>query len=255
MIDVQSSEPDSKININKVGVKNLRYPLIVLDKEKGKQRTVAKISLYVDLPKRYKGTHMSRFIEIIDEYTEKVLTVDILNKLVKEVRKRLGSQKVYLEISFPYFLRKESPISKKKSFLNYTCKIIRSLDNCKVKHYTEVKVPITSLCPCSKEISTRGAHSQRGHVTLRVLLDEFIWIEDLVKLIEEESSCEVYSLLKREDEKYVTEKAYSNPSFVEDIVRKIAKKIKNDQRIISFKVECENQESIHNHNAYACIES
>ena len=254
MIDVQGGIATEKIKIDNVGIKNLKYPLLVLDKRKDYQRTVADINVYVDLPASSRGTHMSRFIEIINSYVNETLTVDVLDKLIIDLKQKLNCDSVFLEISFPYFVEKTSPVSKKKALLDYSCKIIRSTNNGCADHFTEVNVPITSLCPCSKEISKHGAHNQRGYVKLKVKLNDFVWIEDLIDLIEGEASCEVYPLLKREDEKHVTEKAYSNPKFVEDIVRGIAFKLQNHSRIDWFKVECENHESIHNHNAFACIE-
>lgn len=255
MRDIQTSKPEHNFKIDKVGVRNLKYPLIVLDKENQHQKTIAEINTYVDLNGKFKGTHMSRFIEILNVYVEKNLTVEILDDLIKEIKKKLGSDSAYLEISFPYFIKKISPVSKKSSFLDYLCKIIHILKKNKIEHYIEVKVPITTLCPCSKEISTNGAHNQRGYVTLKVKPKKFVWFEDLISLIENEVSCEIYPLLKREDELFVTEKAYSNPKFVEDVVRGIAGQLEKDDNISWFKVECENSESIHNHNAYACIKS
>lgn len=192
MKDIQNSKAEKKIKINKVGVKNLRYPLRVLDKENKHQDTVADVNLYVDLPSSFRGTHMSRFIAILNEYVKKTLTVEVLDKLIFDLKSSLKSEAVHLEISFPYFIRKIAPVSKKSSLLDYSCKIIRIVKNSKAEHFTEVKVPITTLCPCSKEVSESGAHNQRSFVTLKVKQNEFVWIEDLIKLVEEESSCEVY---------------------------------------------------------------
>jgi GTP cyclohydrolase I len=255
MKDIQNSKPMHKLRINRVGIRNLKYPFIVLDKKKRQQKTVSDVDVYVDLPASFRGTHMSRFVEVLNKYAEKILTAKILDKLIFDLKKTLNSETVYLEMSFPYFIQKNAPISKKSSLLNYSCKIIRIAKNDVAEHFAEVIVPVTTLCPCSKEISKVGAHNQRSFVILRVKLNQFIWIEDLIELIEKEASCEIYSLLKREDEKFVTEKAYQNPRFVEDIVRNIASKLEKDKRVAWFKVECENHESIHNHNAYACINS
>jgi GTP cyclohydrolase I len=242
-------------SIDKVGIKNLKYPLNVLDKENKYQRTVADLNIYVELPASYRGTHMSRFINIVNKYVDAVLTVEVLDDMVLDIKKKLDSDAVHLEITFPYFIRKKAPVSKEKSLLDYSCKIIRVAKDGIVEHFTEVKVPITTLCPCSREISKVGAHNQRGYVTLRIKSDKFVWIEDLIRLVEKEASCEIYTLLKRPDEKFVTEKAYSNPKFVEDIVRGIASKLEKNAKIDWFRVECDNHESIHNHDAYACIES
>ncbi|MBU1205131.1 MAG: GTP cyclohydrolase I FolE2 [Nanoarchaeota archaeon] len=254
MKDIQNSITKHKLKIDTVGVKNLKYPLMVLDKKNKHQKTVADVNVYVNLPASFRGTHMSRFIEVLNKYLKKTLTVEVLDNLIFDLKKALNSEAVHLEISFPYFIKKTSPVSKKSSLLDYSCKIIRVAEDHTAEHFTEVIVPITTLCPCSKEISKVGAHNQRSFVTLRVKLNKFIWIEDLIKLVEKEASCEVYPLLKREDEKFVTEKAYSNPKFVEDVVRGIASKLKKNKRVAWFRVECENHESVHNHNAYACIE-
>jgi GTP cyclohydrolase I len=255
MKDIQKTKTKHQLSIDQVGIKNLKYPLNVLDKKNKHQRTVGDLNIYVDLPAFYRGTHMSRFIDVINKYVDEILTVEILDKMVTDIKKALDSEAVHLEISFPYFIQKKAPVSKKKSLLNYSCKIIRVAKNLSIEHFTEVKVPMTTLCPCSKEVSKRGAHNQRGNVTIRIKYNQFVWIEDLIGIAENEASCEIYALLKRCDERFVTEKAYSNPKFVEDVVRGIASRLEKDRRIDWFKVECENNESIHNHNAYACIES
>jgi GTP cyclohydrolase I len=254
MKDVQNSRDTRKINIDKVGIKNLRLPVTVKDKAHGSQHTTAEINFYVDLPHHFKGTHMSRFVEILNEHR---YTFDIqrLDDILQSARKKLRALKAHLELTFPYFIEKKAPVSGSAGLIDYICTVsAESNGNNKVNTILTVRVPLTSLCPCSKEISEYGAHNQRSIVTLSVRTNSHIWLEELIRLVEEEASCEVYSLLKRQDEKYVTEQAYDNPVFVEDIVRGVTKKIAADERIDWFTIESENMESIHNHNAYAYIE-
>ena len=254
MIDVQNQYDPRNVNIDKVGVKNIRYPITVMDKTNRFQHTVATVNMYVNLPRQFKGTHMSRFIEILNEFHGH-LDIRKFSRVLETLKKRLEAQSAHLEISFPYFIIKYSPVTNTPGLMEYGCQIVGSLDD--EKGYdliVEVQVPITTVCPCSREISEQGAHNQRGIVDLAVRFTRFVWIEDLIRLVEQEGSCEVYSLLKRPDEKYVTEKGYANPKFVEDVVRDIALRLKNDPNITWFRVEVENFESIHNHNAYAYIE-
>jgi len=254
MKDVQNSPDNRKINIDKVGIKNLRLPVTVKDKAHGIQHTTAEINFYVDLPHHFKGTHMSRFVEILNEHR---YTFDIqrLDNILLTARRKLRALKAHLELTFPYFIEKEAPVSGSPGLIDYLCTVsAESNGDNTVKTILTVRVPVTSLCPCSKEISKYGAHNQRSIVTLSVKTNSHIWLEELIRLIENEASCEVYSLLKREDEKYVTEQAYDNPVFVEDIVRGVTEKISRDPRVDWFTVESENMESIHNHNAYAYIE-
>jgi len=253
MKDVQSEPGNVEIDINKVGIKNLLIPLIIADKENSEQSTIARINMSVNLPKQYKGTHMIRFLEIIYAYSKMAISIKDVGKILKDMQEKFDAEEAHLDLEFPFFLRKEAPITKKESLLDYKCKFLCTKGKEK-KSILVIKVPITTLCPCSKEISKYGAHNQRSTVTVTVLLNEFVWIEDLIKIVEEEASCEIYPLLKRPDEKYVTEKAYENPNFVEDIVRKIAMKLRQLKELRGFTVECENYESIHNHNAYAYIE-
>jgi GTP cyclohydrolase I len=254
--EVQKNKSEIKININEVGIKNIKIPLIFKDKKYKNQKTIGDVSIFVNLPYKYKGTHMSRFIEILTKYTQKVLSVKLMDKLILEIMNTLGAKIGRLEIKFPYFILKKTPISKKESLLDYKCKFIRisKKGKKKVDHIMEVTAPIMTTCPCSKEISKHNPHDQRGYATVKIKFNKFIWIEEVVKIIEEAASCDIYPLLKRTDEKFVVEKAYDNPKFVEDVVRGIANKLQKDKRIGWFKVECENQESIHNHNVYACIE-
>ena len=252
MNDIQSQRDHRRIEINKVGVKNIRYPITVLDKAKGFQHTVASVNMYVDLPQRFKGTHMSRFVEILNKYKGDI-AIKNLSKILLEVKRKLRAKTAHLEVEFPYFVEKEAPITKSKSLMEYICRFCGS-SNEKEDFYVGIVIPITTVCPCSKEISQFGAHNQRSLVTVNLRFRKFIWIEDIIQLVEECASCDLYSILKRPDEKYVTEKAYENPMFVEDVVREIAKRLKRDGNITWFTVESENFESIHNHSAYAYVE-
>jgi GTP cyclohydrolase I len=255
MKDIQNQRDYRNIPINKVGIKNLRYPITVRDRRDGYQHTVATINMYVDLPHEYKGTHMSRFVEMLHllrpEVSLKKFSV-ILNKM----KKHLNAASAHIEITFPYFIEKRAPVSTSRGLMDYTCSIIGSSDpEGRVDLVSEVVVPISSVCPCSMEISEFGAHNQRGEVRLSTRFKKFIWIEDMIELVEASASSDVYSVLKRVDEKCVTERAFSNPKFVEDIVRDVAKKLQADNNIIWFSVSAENFESIHNHSAYAHITS
>lgn len=252
MRDIQNQQDHRNIDIDKVGVKDIRYPITVLDKATKTQQTVAMINMYVNLPKDFKGTHMSRLVEILNEHNRRI-SIQNFSEILSTMKKRLNAESAHIEISFPYFVMKVSPATKSQGLMGYQCTFKGSLNKGK-DLVVMINVPITTLCPCSREISTFGAHNQRGEVRLQVRFKKFVWLEDLIKLVEESASCDVYSVLKREDEKYVTEKAYQNPKFVEDIVRDIAEKLEHDKNIVWFAVESENFESIHNHNAYAYIE-
>lgn len=254
MKDVQNMPDGRRIYIDKVGIKNLKLPIVLMDKAHGTQNTIADVNFYVDLPHNFKGTHMSRFIEILNEHRES-FNISRLDQILQTARKRLNALKAHLELTFPYFIEKEAPVSKAPGLIDYRCTIsAASNGNEKNNIVLTVRVPITTLCPCSKEISRHGAHNQRSIVTLSVRTNATIWLEELIKTVESQASCEVYSLLKRQDEKYVTEQAYENPRFVEDIVRGITEIISADIRVDWFSVESENLESIHNHDAYAYIE-
>lgn len=253
MIDVQNQKDDRHIDIDKVGVKNIKYPIAVVDRANGKQRTVASVNMYVNLPHHYKGTHMSRFIEILSEYRQEI-TLKNLSRILEEMKTRLNAESAHFKLTFPYFIEKRAPVSGTPSLMEYTCTFRGSMNNTGQDIIVEVAVPVTTLCPCSKEISKAGAHNQRGIVTLAVRYEKFIWIEDLIRLVENSGSCEVFSLLKRSDEKMVTESMYDNPMFVEDVVREVARKLESDDNITWFTVSAENFESIHNHSAYAFIE-
>ena len=254
MKDIQNHADHRNIDIDQVGVKGIRYPITVLDKNVGKQPTVARINMYVNLPRYYKGTHMSRFVEILNEHSNRI-SLQNFSEILEEMKTRLSAESAHMEISFPYFINKAAPVTGSQGLMEYNCTFKGSLnDHSGTDLVTVIHVPISTLCPCSKEISDFGAHNQRGEVKLQVRFKKFVWIEDLITLVEESASSDVYSVLKREDEKYVTERAYDNPMFVEDIVREIAQKLNSDPNITWFAVETENFESIHNHNAYAYIE-
>ncbi len=253
--DVQNQVSRRTIDIDKVGVKKISYPIIVLDKFNGTQNTVARINMFVNLPHRHKGTHMSRFIEILSERRRNISLRNI-GGILEETRRRLNAESAHIEMTFPYFIEKEAPVSKARGLMEYVCSFTGSLDkDGRLDLVVGITVPITTLCPCSKEISEVGAHNQRGEVRVQVRYNKFFWIEDLIRLVEESASCEVYALLKRQDEKHVTEKAYANPMFVEDVVREIAHRLSQNDNFTWYAVESENFESIHNHSAYAYIES
>ena len=253
MEDVQNSEDTRQIPINKVGIKDIRHPVRVADRTGEEQRTIANFNMYVNLPHNFKGTHMSRFVEILNNH-EREITVKSFKEMMLEMTERLESDSGHVEMSFPYFVNKTAPVSKVKSLLDYDVTFIGDIINGDNQFTLKVLVPVTSLCPCSKKISDYGAHNQRSHVTVTATLKDFMWIEEIIDLVEQEASCELYGLLKRPDEKAITERAYDNPKFVEDMVRDVAARLNAEDRISSYIVESENFESIHNHSAYALIE-
>ena len=253
--DIQNERDYRSIPIDKVGIKNLQYPITVLDRRNSFQHTVASINMYVDLPHKYKGTHMSRFVEMLHLFRPEV-SLKKIAVILEQMKTHLNAASANIEVTFPYFIEKRSPVSNSPGLMDYTCRFVGSSDpDGKIDLVSEVIVPVSSVCPCSKEISEMGAHNQRGQVRLSTRFDKFIWIEDMIELVEKCASCEVYSVLKRVDEKHVTERAFLNPKFVEDIVRDIAEKLKEDRNITWFSVSAENFESIHNHSAYASITS
>ena len=251
--DVQGSADLRRIPINKVGIKDIYHPVRVRDRNGGEQQTVANFNMYVNLPHDFKGTHMSRFVEILNNH-EREITVKSFRDMLSELTDRLDADSGHIEMSFPYFISKKAPISNVESLLDYHASLIGERKEGRNTIYIKVVVPVTSLCPCSKKISDYGAHNQRSHVTIKARIDSFMWIEELIDIAEKEASCELYGILKRPDEKYVTERAYENPKFVEDIVRDIAVRLHADGSIRGYVVESENFESIHNHSAYALIE-
>jgi GTP cyclohydrolase I len=251
--DVQNTVDTRHLAIDKVGIKSIRHPVIVKDKSGGEQHTVAVFNMYVHLPQHFKGTHMSRFVEILNK-NEHAISVESFETILREMVSRLEAESGHVEMTFPYFVNKAAPISGVKSLLDYEVTFIGEINQGKYDITVKVLVPVTSLCPCSKKISDYGAHNQRSHVTVTALINDFIWIEDIIDLVEKQASCELYGLLKRPDEKYVTERAYDNPKFVEDMVRDVAAQLNAEKRIDAYTVESENFESIHNHSAYALIE-
>ena len=254
MIDVQSQKDHRNIEIVKVGVKIIRYPITVRDKENGTQQTVASINMYVNLPHDHKGTHMSRFIEVLSEYRRQI-SLENFSRILDELKNRLNAESAHMEITFPYFITKKAPISGTEGLMEYVCAFSGSVNRSKGRDLAiELRIPIATVCPCSKEISEYGAHNQRGEVRVSLRFKKFVWIEDIIRLVEESTSCEVFSVLKRNDEKFVTEKGYENPMFVEDVVREIALKLEADPNITWYAIDSENFESIHNHSAYAYIE-
>ncbi|HVU26769.1 MAG TPA: GTP cyclohydrolase FolE2 [Verrucomicrobiae bacterium] len=253
MHDEQNQRDHRELRIDKVGVRGLKFPIQVRDKARSVQNTVATIGMFVDLPKEFKGTHMSRFIEVLNAHGS-VIHVENISDILRALQKKLNAETAHLEIEFPYFLTKKSPVTEKDGVMDYVARFDASAIGNEIDFVLTVKVGVTTLCPCSKAISEYGAHNQRGLVTLQIRSREAIWIEDLIAVVESCASSELYALLKRLDEKAVTERAYENPVFVEDLVRNVATNLNADTRVTWYKVEAENFESIHNHNAYACIE-
>jgi GTP cyclohydrolase I len=251
--DVQNSRDTRQIAINKVGIKDIRHPVRVSDRNGGEQHTIATFSMYVNLPHDFKGTHMSRFVEILNNH-EREITVQSFKDMLAEMTQVLEAEAGHIEMAFPYFVNKKAPVTGVESLMDYEVTFIGELVDAKPRMLIKVVVPVTSLCPCSKEIAEFGAHNQRSHVTVTVRTRGFIWVEDIIDLVESEASCELFGLLKRPDEKHVTERAYNNPKFVEDMVRDVAVRLNRDERIGAYVVESENFESIHNHSAYAMVE-
>jgi GTP cyclohydrolase I len=250
--DVQSLPDARALPIDKVGIKDIRHPVRVRDRSGGEQRTIALFNMCVDLPQHFKGTHMSRFVEILNE-EERELSVRTFVRMLENMRQRLEAGTAHVEMRFPYFMEKAAPVSGVPSLMDYDVTFTGELSASAMTTILRVVVPVTSLCPCSKKISDYGAHNQRSHVTVSARLRQFMWVEELIELVEQEASCQLYGLLKRPDEKYVTEAAYDNPKFVEDMVRDVAHRLNADTRVSAYQVESENFESIHNHSAYALI--
>ncbi|MCX7723211.1 MAG: GTP cyclohydrolase FolE2 [Verrucomicrobiae bacterium] len=251
--DKQSERDYRELPIDKVGVRGLRYPILVRDKAHTVQSTVATIGMFVDLPKEFKGTHMSRFIEVLNAHGN-VVHVENIPDILRAMQRKFDAATSHLEIEFPYFVVKKAPVSGLPSLMDYTVRFDAAACNDEIDFVLTVKANVSTVCPCSKAISRRGAHNQRSTATVQVRFKNMVWIEELIEIIEKSASAELFALLKREDERYVTEHAYANPVFVEDLVRNIALKLRAHPEITWYKVEAENLESIHNHNAYACIE-
>lgn len=257
MIDIQNQRDTREIPLQKVGVKGVQYPIQVLDKVHKTQNTTATVSLFVNLPHHFKGTHMSRFIEVFHKHHENISMKHFL-AMLEEIRITLDAERSFGTLLFPFFIEKSAPVSGQKGILSYTCTYEGEVAaDGTSKFYVSIAVPVTTLCPCSKAVSEHGAHNQRGIVTVKLLSTSFFWIEDIITVIENSASCAVYSLLKREDEKFVTEQAYNNPRFVEDMVREVYIGLQSfniDTPFAWFSVEAENFESIHNHSACAYVE-
>lgn len=252
MPDIQKTRDQRKIAIDKVGVKNIRYPIMVADRSNGPQSTVGTVNMYVDLPHHFKGTHMSRFLEVLNRH-HSAISVERIPELLAEMCERLVAETAHFEVDFTYFMKKAAPVTGIVGLMGYECGF-RAAAGKTEDFVLSVEVPVTTLCPCSKEISDRGAHNQRGNVHVRVRFDDLVWIEEVVEMVEASASCALYPVLKRQDEKWVTETAYDNPRFVEDMVREVTLRLQDDDRITWFEVHVENFESIHAHNAYAYVE-
>jgi len=251
--DVQATPDSRKLAIDKVGIKSIRHPMKIQERSGGIQHTIAMFNMYVGLPHHFKGTHMSRFVEILNAH-EREVTVETFQVMLREMVEKLEAEEGHIEMSFPYFIEKSAPASRVKSLMDYEVSFIGEIRDGRQCFILKVLVPVTSLCPCSKKISDYGAHNQRSHVTVTARLNDFVWIEEIVDIVEKQASSELYGLLKRPDEKFVTERAYDNPKFVEDMVRDVAAVLNLEERIDAYVVESENFESIHNHSAYALIE-
>jgi GTP cyclohydrolase I len=252
MEDVQGRADTRRIPINRVGIKDIKHPVRVKDRSAGEQHTIATFNMYVNLPHNFKGTHMSRFVEVL--HGEREISVESFRGMLEKMTEQLEADAGHIEMSFPFFVMKKAPVSGVESLMDYHASLIGERRNGTTEMWIQVVVPVTSLCPCSKKISDYGAHNQRSHVTIKAKLRRHIWIEELIRVAETEASCELFGILKRPDEKYVTERAYDNPKFVEDLVRDVAKRLNDEERIAAYVVEAENFESIHNHSAYALIE-
>ena len=250
--DVQNNLDTRHLPIDKVGVKQLRHPVKIRDRSEGEQHTIANFNMYVELPHDFKGTHMSRFVEILHGRDTEI-SVKSFKEMLLEMNQLLEAKTGHIEMVFPYFIKKAAPVTGVESLMDYEVTFTGEVRDSSPVLTIKVVVPVTSLCPCSKEISRYGAHNQRSHVTVSVRTNSFVWVEELIEIAESQASCELYGLLKRPDEKYVTEKAYDNPKFVEDMVRDVATILNADDRIDAYVVESENFESIHNHSAYAMI--
>ncbi|MBL0926466.1 MAG: GTP cyclohydrolase I FolE2 [Phycisphaerales bacterium] len=251
MPDVQSSRDHRRVAIDKVGVKDVRYPITLRTRDGGAQTTVATINMYVSLPHHKKGTHMSRFLEVLNQYAHP-LTPDCIPVVARAIKQKLEAETAHLTLKFPYFIEKQAPVTGTPGMMDYSV-TFDCTANGEDDFVMTVRAPATSLCPCSKEISKYGAHNQRCEIQAAVRPKGMLWIEDLVRLLENAASAPVWAVLKRPDEKYVTEAAYENPKFVEDIVRDLAVSLEHDDRVAWYAISSENFESIHNHNAYAEI--
>ncbi|MGE5610370.1 MAG: GTP cyclohydrolase FolE2 [Bacillota bacterium] len=260
LTDIQSQRDHRRIPIDQVGVTDLRYPIVVLDRQAERQQTTASITMSVNLPHQFKGTHMSRFVEVLNEHRGE-FTMHTLPTILQHLKTRLNAESARIQVVFPYFLERTAPVSGAKALMDYECMFIGQANCQKDDFILGVRVPVTSLCPCSKAISDYGAHNQRGNVAIQVRgirgtdgRPALIWIEELIDVAERSASAPVYPLLKRPDERHVTMQAYEHPVFVEDLVRNVAEQLQIDERIAWFDVHATNHESIHNHSAFAAIQ-
>lgn len=251
MDDIQNQRDDRNIPIDEVGVKRLSYPITVLDKHHGRQETVAEIEMTVGLPHEFRGTHMSRFLEVLEKHRGE-MTLFTIGRILREIKRRLHAERAAMSVAFPYFIEKTAPVSGARSLLRYDCRFYGTLDRA-ADFVLTVVVPVTTLCPCSKAISARSAHNQRSLVTVSARFTDFLWIEDLVELVEASASAEVFTLLKRPDEKWLTEQAYDRPRFAEDLVREVAQRLDALPQVSWYAVSTENLESIHAHSAFAFL--
>ncbi len=259
MRDIQNEIDTRNLEIDKVGIKGLQYPIVLRDKAHKSQHTVATINIYANLPHNFRGTHMSRFVEVLNRFHREIAITKI-GEILRAIRESLSSSSAHIELSFPYFIEKKAPISRTEGLMEYQCRFLGLLESSpgfikdKLTIYMGATVPILLLCPCSKEIATMNAHNQRGEIRVLVRFRGFLWLEDLITLVEDCASSPIYSVLKREDEKYITETSYQNPVFVEDVARNVAERLERHPKITWYSLEVESQESIHKHNAYAAIE-
>lgn len=251
LVDIQSSHDVRNIPIDKVGVRNVKYPIKVLEREGGVQQTLGVFTLTVDLPQHFKGTHMSRFLEVLGEYNHQI-GGETIPTILSKLRDKLDAKTAHLEVKFSLFREKAAPVTGKVGMMAYECGFIASGGESE-EFLVYANVPVTTLCPCSKEISAFGAHNQRGYVTVRIQARGMLWLEDVIDMIERAGSAQLYPVLKRPDEKFVTEQAYQNPRFVEDMVREVSIALDQHPNVGNYEVEVENHESIHDHNAYAFV--
>lgn len=253
MEDVQSSIDTRQMPINRVGIKDISHPITVINRDGSKSHSIATLSMSVSLPHDQKGTHMSRFLQMLNEQ-ETVVSAKHFHTMLTDMVKRLEADSGYIEMQFPYFVEKTAPVSGVKSLMDYQVSLVGQIEQGYLDSTLEITVPVKSLCPCSKKISEYGAHNQRSHITVGVNCTSKLWLNELIKDVEAQASAELYAILKRPDEKYITEQAYNNPKFVEDVVRDVANALDNSNKISRYYVHAENFESIHNHSAFAVIE-
>ncbi|MDR2488535.1 MAG: GTP cyclohydrolase FolE2 [Desulfovibrio sp.] len=253
MEDVQNRQAEVAMPIDSVGIRNLKRPILVSRREGIPSHSVATVELGVALTASFKGTHMSRFVEALENWNEE-LSYNSMKNLLKDVKQRLHAHKAQIIFTFPFFLRRPSPVSDTSGTQGYECRLTGELGDNKPIFFLELCVPVMTVCPCSKAISKEGAHSQRADVRIALRLKGFTWLEEFIEIAESSASSPTYPLLKREDEKYVTEQAFTSPRFVEDVVRNVADKLTNHPQVAWFRAEVESYESIHSHNAFARIE-